>query len=221
METTVSADKDLKRAVLDELSWDASVNAAHIGVTTHAGIVTLAGHVENYMQKLAAEKAASRVKGVKALATEIGVKLPHDIRRSDEDIAAAAVDRLNWNSAVPENAILVKVQQGWVTLTGSVRWQYEKEAAEKDIRALSGVIGVSNQVLVKPAIDASNVKKDIEDALHRSWFYDSESIKVSAQGGKITLSGKAMTWDARRLAEVAAWSAPGATSVQNDIAVVS
>ena len=114
---------------------------------------------------------------------------------------------------------MVKVQQGWVTLTGTVDWHFEKEAAEKDIRALSGVIGVSNQVLVKPAVDASNVKKDIEDALHRSWFYDPDTIKVSAQGGKITLSGKARTWDARRLAGSTAWSAPGATSVQNDIAV--
>jgi osmotically-inducible protein OsmY len=215
----MSADSDLKKAVLDELSWAPNVNAAHIGVTTHAGIVSLTGHVETYMQKLDAEKAAGRVRGVKAVAAEIEVKLPYDIKRSDEDIATAAVDRLDWNTAIPEDAIMVKVQQGWVTLTGTVRWQFEKEAAEKDIRALSGVIGVSNQVLVKPAIDASDVKKDIEEALHRSWFYDPDSIKVSAQGGKITLSGKAMTWDARHLAEVAAWSAPGATSVQNDIAV--
>jgi osmotically-inducible protein OsmY len=215
----MSSDSDLKKAVLDELSWAPNVNAAHIGVTTHAGIVTLTGHVENYMQKLDAEKAAGRVRGVKAVAEEIEVKLPYDVKRSDEDIATVAVDRLDWNTAIPEDAIMVKVQQGWVTLTGTVRWQFEKEAAEKDIRALSGVIGVSNQVLVKPAIDASNVKKDIEDALHRSWFYDTDTIKVSAQGGKITLSGKARTWDARRLAGSTAWSAPGATSVQNDIAV--
>jgi osmotically-inducible protein OsmY len=104
-------------------------------------------------------------------------------------------------------------------LTGTVRWQFEKEAAERDVHALSGVIGVSNQVLVKPAIDASNVEKDIEDALHRSWFYDRDTIKVAAIGGKITLSGMAMTWDARRLAGSTAWSAPGATSVENDIVV--
>ena len=219
MENTMSSDSDLKKAVLDELSWEPSVNAAHIGVTAHAGVITLTGHVHNYMQKIGVEKAAGRVKGVKAVAEEIEVKLPYDIKRSDEDIAAAAVDRLGWNAAIPIDAIKVKVQTGWVTLTGNVAWHFEKEAAERDLRALSGVIGVSNQIVVKPAVDAFNVKKDIEDALHRSWFYDPDTIQVAAQGGRITLSGKVATWDARRLAGSTAWSAPGATSVQNDIAV--
>jgi len=219
LENTMSSDSDLKKAVLDELSWEPSVNAAHIGVTAHAGVITLTGHVHNYMQKIGVEKAAGRVKGVKAIAEEIEVKLPYDIKRSDEDIAAAAVDRLGWNAAIPIDAIKVKVQTGWVTLTGNVAWHFEKEAAERDLRALSGVIGVSNQIVVKPAVDAFNVKKDIEDALHRSWFYDPDTIQVAAQGGRITLSGKVATWDARRLAGSTAWSAPGATSVQNDIAV--
>ena len=219
MENTMSSDSDLKKAVLDELSWEPSVNAAHIGVTAHAGVITLTGHVHNYMQKIGVEKAAGRVKGVKAVAEEIEVKLPYDIKRSDEDIAAAAVDRLGWNAAIPIDAIKVKVQTGWVTLTGNVAWHFEKEAAERDLRALSGVIGVSNQIVVKPAVDAFNVKKDIEDALHRSWFYDPDTIQVAAHGGRITLSGKVATWDARRLAGSTAWSAPGATSVQNDIAV--
>ena len=219
LENTTSFDSDLKKAVLDELSWEPSKNAARIGVTAHSGVVTLTGHVENYMHKLGAEKATGGVKGVKAVATEIEVKLPYDIKRSDEDIAAAAVDRLGWNAAIPIDAIKVKVQTGWVTLTGNVAWHFEKEAAERDLRALSGVIGVSNQIVVKPAVDAFNVKKDIEDALHRSWFYDPDTIQVAAQGGRITLSGKVATWDARRLAGSTAWSAPGATSVQNDIAV--
>jgi osmotically-inducible protein OsmY len=215
----MSSDSDLKKAVLDELGWEPSVNEAHIGVTAHAGVVTLTGHVGNYMHKVAAEKAASRVKGVKAVAEEIEVKLPFDIKRSDEDIAAAAVDRLAWNSTIPADAIMVKVQGGWVTLTGNVGWHFEKEDAERDIRALSGVIGVSNQVVVKPPVSAANVKRDIEHALHRSWYYDPDSIQVAAQGGKITLSGKVSTWNARRLAGSTAWSAAGATSVQNDIAV--
>ena len=219
MENTMSSDSDLKKAVLDELSWEPSVNAAHIGVTAHAGVITLTGHVHNYMQKIGVEKAAGRVKGVKAVAEEIEVKLPYDIKRSDEDIAAAAVDRLGWNAAIPIDAIKVKVQTGWVTLTGNVAWHFEKEAAERDLRALSGVIGVSNQIVVKPAVDAFNVKKDIEDALHRSWFYDPDTIQVAAQGGKITLTGNASTWDARRMAGSTAWSALGATSVQNDITV--
>ena len=213
------SDSDLMKAVLDELSWEPSVNAAHLGVTAHGGVVTLTGHVENYMHKMGAEKATSRVRGVKAVAEEIEVKLPFDIKRSDEDIAAAAVDRLGWNSAVPDDAIMVKVQRGWVTLTGNVDWRFEKEAAETDIRALSGVIGVSNQIVVKPAVNASNVKKDIEHALHRSWYYDPDTIQVATQGGKITLSGKVSTWNARQMAGVTAWSAPGATSVENNIAV--
>ena len=144
----MSSDSDLKTAVLAELKWEPSVNAAHIGVTTHAGIVTLTGHAENYMQKLRAEKAASRVRGVNAIAAEIEVKLPFNIKRSDEDIAEASVDRLGWNTETRADAIKVKVQKGWVTLTGTVGWHFEKQAAEKDVRALSGVIGVSNQIVV-------------------------------------------------------------------------
>jgi len=215
----MSSDNDLKKAVLDELGWEPSVNEAHIGVTAHSGVITLTGHVSSYMHKVAAEKAASRVKGVKAVAEEIEVKLPFDIKRSDEDIAAAAIDRLGWNSTIPADAIKVKVQQGWVTLTGDVGWHFERDDAERDIRALSGVIGVSNQVVVKPDLSAANVKRDIEHALHRSWYYDPDTIKVAAQGGKITLSGKVSNWNARRLAGSTAWSAPGATFVENDITV--
>ena len=217
----MSSDGDLKKAVLDELSWEPSVNAAHIGVTANAGVVTLSGHVENYAHKLGAERATSRVKGVKAVAEEIEVKLPYDTKRSDDDIAAAAVDRLGWNSTIPDDAVQVRVEKGWVTLTGTVNWHFEKEAAERDLRTLSGVIGVSNQIVVKPSVSASNVKSDIEHALHRSWYYDPNTISVSAQGGKIKLTGTVTTWNARRLAGSAAWSAPGATSVENDIAVNS
>jgi osmotically-inducible protein OsmY len=215
----MSSDSDLKQAVLDELIWEPGVNPAHIGVTAHAGVITLTGHVGTYMHKVAAERAASRVKGVKAVAEEIEVKLPYDIKLSDEDIAAAAIDRLGWNSAIPDKAIKVKVQQGWVTLTGAVGWNFEKETAGMDIGALSGVTGVSNQIDVKPAVNASNIKKQIENALHRSWYYDPDTITVTAQGGKITLSGKVTTWNARRLASSTAWSAPGATSVENNISI--
>jgi osmotically-inducible protein OsmY len=215
----MSADSDLKRAVLDELSWEPSVDAAHIGVTANAGVVTLTGHVENYTHKLGAEKAASRVRGVKAVAEEIEVKLPYDIKRGDEDIAAAAIDRLSWNSTIPDNAVQVKVEKGWVTLTGTVNWHFEKEAAEQEIRALSGVVGVSDQVMVRPTINASDVKDDIEQAMHRSWYYDPNTIQVNAQGGKIKLTGKVSTWNARRLAGSTAWSAPGAISVENAITV--
>jgi len=171
MSKVMSKDSELKKVVLDELSWEPSVDAAHIGVTAKDGVITLTGHVDNYSNKAGAEKAASRVKGVKAVVEEIEVKLPYDVKRSDEDIAAAAVDRLGWNSTIPNGAVQVKVEKGWITLSGTVDWQFEKSAAELDVRALSGVIGVSNQVLVSPTVSASSVKDDIEQALRRSWYY--------------------------------------------------
>ena len=217
----MSADSDLKKAVLDELGWEPSVNAAHIGVTANAGVVTLTGHVDSFAHKLGAEKAASRVRGVKALAEEMEVKLPWEIKRGDEAIAAAAIERLSWNSTVPNDVVQVKVAKGWVILAGTVAWRFEKDAAEQDIRMLSGVIGVLNEIVVRPTVNASNVKEEIERALHRSWYYDPNTIEVSAQGGKIKLTGNVSTWNARRLAGSTAWSAPGAISVENDIGVNS
>ena len=215
------SDNDLKKAVLDELSWEPGINAAHIGVSAHAGVVTLTGHVDTFAQKLCAEKATSRVKGVKAMAEEIEVKLPYDFVRSDEDIAAASIERLSWNSTIPTDAIQVRVANGWVTLTGTVVWNFEKEAAEADIQTLSGVIGVSNNIMLNPTVNASNVKDDIERAFRRSWYYDPNTINVVVHGGAIELSGEVSTWNARQLAGSAAWSAPGATSIKNDITVRS
>jgi osmotically-inducible protein OsmY len=197
------------------------VNAAHIGVAANDGVITLTGHVDSFAHKIGAEKAASRVKGVKAVAEEIEVKLPWELKRGDEDIAAAAIERLRWNTTVPSDVVQVLVSKGWVTLTGTVAWHFEKDAVEHDIRTLSGVVGVSNEIVVRPTVNASNVKDEIEQALHRSWYYDPNTINVSAQGGRITLTGKVSTWNARRLAGSTAWSAPGAISVENDIAVAS
>ena len=215
----MSKDSELKQAVLDELNWEPSVDAAHIGVTANAGVVTLTGHVDNYTHKYAAEKAVGRVKGVKAVAEEIEVKLPYNVKRGDEDIAAAAIDRLGWNSIVPAGAIQVKVEKGWVTLTGVVGLHFEKAEAEQDIRALSGVVGVSNQVSIRPKAIASNVKDEIEQALLRSSYHDTDTIKVNVLGGEIKLTGVVGSWNARSVAETTAWSAPGATSVENDITV--
>jgi osmotically-inducible protein OsmY len=221
MEKIMLQDSQLQKAVIAELGWEPSVDSAHIGVTAHAGVVTLNGHVRNFSQKLAAEKAVGRVKGVKAVAEEIEVKLPFDVERSDEDIAAAAIERLAWDSSVPRDAVMVRVEKGWVTLSGKVDWHYEKEAAALGVGTLHGVIGVSNQILIKPVVDTRDVAADITLALHRSWYYDPNTIKVSAQGGEIKLTGNVTTWNARDLAETAAWSAPGATFVKNDIHVVS
>ena len=214
----MSDDKQLKQAVLDELKWEPSVNAAHIGVTANAGVVTLMGHVETYTEKSAAEKAAGRVKGVKAVAEEIEIRLHSSMKRGDEEIASAAISRMQWDAAIPSDAVKVKVEKGWVTLTGEVDWHYQQEAAADDVRGLWGVVGVSNQMTIKQRPNASNIQSDIMVALHRSWF-DPKTINVSAQGGNVELTGTVRSWYERDVAGSTAWAAPGATNVENNIRV--
>ncbi len=214
----MSDDKQLKQAVLDELKWEPSVNAAHIGVTTKDGVVTLMGSVESYAEKHAAETATLRVKAVKAVAEEIEVKLPFSVKHGDAEIAAAAVDRLAWNVSVPKDAVKVAVSKGWVTLTGTVHWHYQHDAAADAVRTLWGVTGVSNQIAIKPMANAGNIKSDIMVALHRSWF-SPDRISVATHDGKVTLTGTVEYWDERALAGTTAWAAPGVTSVTNDIRV--
>ena len=211
-------DQQLKADVLAELDWEPSVTQAHIGVTAKNGVVTLLGHVGSYMEKYAAERAAYRVKGVKAVAEELKVELADHFKRTDEDIAAAALSRIQWSVAVPSDAVKVKVENGWVTLTGDVEWKYQKDNAASDIRALMGVVGVSNEIVVRPKVDARNMKDNIMHALHRSWF-DPNQIKVKADEGAVTLTGTVHSWPDYDLASSTAWSAPGTTSVHNDIAV--
>ena len=216
----MSQDAQLQQAVLDAFNWEPSVQAGHIGVTANAGVVTLSGHVDSYAKKLAAETAARRVRGVKAVAEEIVVRLAFDTSRSDEDIAAAAIERLSWNVSVPKDSVVVRVEDGWVTLTGQVDYWYQKDAVEQDVRPLHGVLGVSNQTTIKPHVDTSNLSDDITHALHRSWFFNPDNVHVRADGGKVVLSGTVHSFDERQIAARTAWSAPGATSVVNDIAVV-
>jgi len=216
----MSQDRELQESVMAELGWEPSIDAAHVGVVAIAGVVTLTGHVQTFPQKVAAERAAARVKGVKAVNEEIVVKLPHDIRRGDESIAGAAIERLAWDVSVPHDAVEIKVENGCVTLNGEVDWQFQKEATAQAVRTLIGVVGVLNQIEVKPTVHADDVGQNITRALHRSWFYDPNTISISAQGGKITLTGQVTTWNARDLAGATAWSAPGATYVENQISVM-
>lgn len=214
----MSDDKSLKQAVLDELKWEPSIDAAHIGVTAEKGVVTLTGTVESFFQKHAAEMATLRVKDVKAIAEEIKVKLPMSIKHDDADIAKAAIDNLAWNASIPRDSVKVMVSKGWVTLTGEVHWHYQHDAAANAVRTLLGVTGVTNQITIKPVVNAGNIKSDITAALDRSWF-SPENIGVAANDGKVTLSGSVEFWDERALAGATAWSAPGVTSVVNDIMV--
>ena len=214
----MSDDKRLKQAVLDELLWEPSVNAAHIGVTAKDGVVTLMGHVESFSEKSAAEKAARRVKDVKAVAEEIEVRLPFNVKRGDEEIASVVVNRLNWDSTVPSGAVKAKVEKGWVTLTGEVDWRFQQEAAENDVRGLWGVIGVSSQMTIKPQPNAANIRDKIMVALDRSWF-DPALINVLANDGKVKLTGRVRSWHEHDEATSTAWAAPGTTSVENEISV--
>ena len=214
----MSDDKNLQQAVLDQLNWEPSVNAADIGVTAKSGVVTLMGHVESYPEKAAAERAARRVKCVKAVAEELEVRLPFSFKRGDEEIAAAAISRLKGNWSVPTDAIKVKVEMGWVTLTGEVEWHYQQEAAADDIRNLRGVTGISNEVSIKPRANARDIKDSIMMALHRSWF-DPKTITVEVDCGKVNLTGTVHNWNEREVAASTAWAAPGATTVSNHITI--
>lgn len=215
----MSHDSELQQAVLSELGWEPSVSAAHIGVTASAGVITLTGHVRNYAEKHDAETAAARVKGVKAVAEELEIRLDHAMSRTDEAIATAAVDRLAWDVSVPYDNVKVKVEKGWITLSGQVNWQYQKEAAEQDVRRLFGVVGVSNETTIKPNVDTRNISDDIKHALNRSWL-EAKTVHVSAEGGRIKLTGTVHSMHDRLMAGDAAWAAPGATHVENNIAVI-
>ena len=215
----MSKDSELQKLVLSELAWEPSVTAGHIGVTALNGVVTLSGHVETYMQKFAAEKAVRRVKGVKAVAEEIEVRLPSGVRHADDDIAAAAAQHISWDVSLPHDSVMAKVEKGWVTLTGQVGWHYQQEAAEHDVRGLHGVIGVSNDITLKPRVNVANLSDDIMHAMDRSWFFDKETVHVRAEGGKVILTGSVPSWHDRMLASTTAWSAAGTTEVENDLTI--
>ena len=212
-------DQNLRDAVLEELAWEPSVTAAHIGVTAREGVVTLSGHVESFVEKHAAESAVRRLKGVKAVAEEIEVRLPDDIRRDDADIARAAISKLTWNSSVPVDAISVVVEKGWVTLSGKVEWHFQSEAVVCDVRPLWGVVGVTNDIRIRPPVNTAILVGDITRALNRAWG-DPRSIKVTADGGRVRLTGTVHSWSDRVLAAKTAWAAPGAAAVENDLIIV-
>lgn len=216
----MTADSDLQKQVLTELAWVPSITASHIGVTAKNGVVTLSGHVETYIQKLAAENALRHVKGVKAVAQEIEVRLPSDLSVADDDIAAAASQRIAWDVALPHNAVIAKVEKGWVILTGKVGWQYQKEAAEQDVLGLRGVVGITNRITLTPRVDVANLTDDIQFALGRSWLFDPETVHVRADGGKVFLSGTVPSWHDRNLASTTAWSAPGTADVVNNLIIM-
>lgn len=209
----MKTDSQLQQDVSAELKWEPSVHAARIGVEAKDGVVTLAGQVDSYSEKWNAERAAQRVAGVKAMTTELKVHLTGLSKRTDADVAEAVENMLEWTSSLPAGAIKVMVEGGWVTLSGDVDWQYQRQAATDSVRNLMGVTGVSNEISIKPTLTATAVKTDIEAALKRTSIADARQISVAVHGSDVTLSGTVHSWDERNTATNSAWGTPGVRNV--------
>ncbi len=213
------SDRDLQADVIEELDFDPAVDAAHIGVTANKGVVTLSGHVGSYAEKLAAEAAARRVKGVLAIAEEIAVRVPSDKKLADDQIAARALDVLRWSTGTAQPALDVKVEHGMVTLEGEVDWHYQKMRAAESVRRLSGVIGVIDRIRMHPRARPDDVHNSITRAFRRAAELDAGGVNVAVDGGKVVLSGRVRAWHEREAAERAAWSVPGVVEVEDRLAV--
>ena len=211
-------DNSLQQAVLDELKWEPSVNAAHIGVTAKDGVVTLSGDVSSYTEKLAAARAARRVIGVKGVAEDIKVHYSFS-KVDDTDIAQKALQTLSWDIEVPDERVKVEVEDGWVTLTGTVNWNYQRNAAEADVRKLKGVLGVINNISINPTVRASDAREKIKAALKRNAAIEADNISIAIEGGKVTLSGQVNSWGEDDIARSTAWAAPGVTEVVDNLVV--
>jgi osmotically-inducible protein OsmY len=216
---TMKTDSQLQSDVLAELAWEPSIHSEEIGVEVKGGVVTLAGHVGAYSEKLAAEHAALQVVGVKALAVAVDVRLAGVNTRTDGDVARAVENVLQWATFLTKDSVKIMVEGGWVTLSGEVNWNYQRQAAVDAVRYLMGVKGVSDLIAIKPTVTAPLVKADIEAALVRRARKDSNSISVSVNGSDVTLSGSVHNLSERNLATQTAWGTPGVRSVANNTTV--
>jgi osmotically-inducible protein OsmY len=218
MTTMHVANGELRDEVLTELDLDPSITSERVAVAAESGIVTLTGTVPNFFEKWAAEDAAKRVKGVKAVVERLDVDLVSEHERDDADIARAVVDVLTWDVTLPPT-ILATVQHGHVTLEGNVSWYYQRYNAATAVRRITGVRGLSNQIAIKPPVGATNVLTSIESVFERDALLDAASIEVEADGPKVILRGSVRNWFERAEAARAAWSVPGVTAVDNRLVV--
>lgn len=215
----IHTDADIQRDIVEEMKWEASLHDDDIAVAVRDGVVTLAGYVNSYFDRYRAERIVERLAGVKAVVNNIEVRLPTSSQRPDPEIARAAVDALKWNVSVPADRIKVKVDKGWVTLEGDVDWNYQREAAERAVRSLTGVRGVSNLVTIRVQPAPSNVKQRIIDALKRGAEFDASRITVEVDGHRAILRGKVRSYAEMKDAERAARNAPGITEVDDELTI--
>ena len=216
----MKTDLDLQKDVAAELKWEPRLDESEIGIAVKDGVVTLTGSVADYVQRRAAAKAAERVAGVRAVAQELTVRLPNSFRRTDTEIAHQVVNALTWDVEVP-GTVKAKVEDGWVTLEGQVDWHFQRNAAERAVRYLTGVKGVSNTVSLKAHASPYDVAQHIKAALHRSADADARKVQVTAMDGRVVLTGTVRSWPERADVERAAWSASGVTQVDDRLAVVA
>lgn len=209
----------LRQHVIDELEFEPSIDAAAIGVSAENGIVTLSGHVGSYAERFAAQRAVQRVKGVRGIAQELEVRYPAAKKTADDQIAKRVLDIISWSTSIPEDDLQVTVQKGWVTIKGTVPWNFQRMAAENAARKLSGVVGVINQIELKPAVVPGDVSKSIENALIRNAEIDVANIQIKVNQGTVVLEGRVGSWHERNAAERAAWSVPGVVLVDDKLVV--
>jgi len=213
-------DTDLKQHVQSALDWEPSLDAKDIGISVEEAVVTLRGNVASYAEKMTAERVALRVYGVKAVANDLAVHLVSAFERTDTEVAQAAVAALKWNTMVPNDRVTVTVNNGWLALNGTLDWQYQRDVAARAVRDLTGVKGVTNNIIVQPRVKTIDVRDKIEAAFRRSAQIDARRINVNATDGKVILSGNVHSWAERQEAERAAWAAPGVTQVEDRLAIV-
>jgi osmotically-inducible protein OsmY len=212
------SDKELRQLVIDELEYEPSIDATDIGVAAENGVVTLSGHVADYAQKTAAERAVWRVKGVRGLAQEIEVRLSGDKKHNDDEIAQRALSILAWNTTIPSSGIRVQVSGGWVTLSGSVSWNFQRRAAENEVRKLGGVMGVTNDIQLATEVQAGDLKRRIQEALKRHAEVEAGAVRVDVRGnGTVRIDGHVDNWSEMQAVERAVWSAPGVRVVEDNL----